>query len=534
MSSSEVLSAVKDYIFKKVSNSLEKKMEEFVKKLIIDNGDYVHNNVEKGINEINAVSGDTILKQSKIPMPYDMWTDILNKADYDDKDHYYKMRDIYNKTKNIPVIGQTNPVNNQTNPVIDQTKPTTGGNKKRVSKKRRKMGKKTTRKQRGGNLDTLASALQTIATVYEDKNKPIDFDVISEPILDFIKKTVEKKREIITISLNSIADATTPNSFQQILKNEIEDKIEEVVIEDINKQNNVGNDVSNDMKGLEKFITDQHLLLLVEGKNEKKINDYYIEKENANTNASANANASASANASEKGNETRDATPVINKVHSEMNYDDAEVFVNSFEKFKTQFKNQVKELFNNHYKAFQTANANPNENDDKLMELVHYDFGSNYNMPYNKLATELTLDPSFNDFMNKQCSSAPKKESSDTQNKSFNPFTQKKDQIICNGNNLIEKFITYKYKTNKSEPGIKLRLLERVYNYSIHRQYSYNTNGDLLDALNNAYVKDNKFRKDTNVVGKSLLKESIRNPRGAYQLFKLARAFDSPASGKGY
>lgn len=513
MSSSEVLSAVKDYIFKKVSNSLEKKMEEFVKKLIIANNININNNVKKGIDKLTPMSGDTILKQSKIPMPYDMWTGILNNAEYDDKKKYDNMRNKYNEKGD-------NPVNNQTNPVNGQSKTASGGNKKRDSKKRRKMGKKTTRKQRGGNLDTLASALQTIATVYEDKNKPIDFDVISEPILDFIKKTVEKKREIITISLNSIADATTPDSFQQILENEIEDKIEEVVIEDLNKENNTGKIISDDMTKLEQFIRDQQLLLLVEGNNKKKINDYYIEKENANANATVNA----------KSNETRDATPVINNVHPDMNYENAEVFVTP-SNFKKQFTKQVKELFNNHYKAFQTANAksNPNANENenkKMMELVHYDFGNSYR-PYNNLATELTQDPSFNDFMNKQCSSAPKKEGSDTQKKTFIPFTQNKDQIICNGNNLIEKFITYNYGANKSEPDKKLRLLERVYNYSIHRQYNYNTNGDLLDTLNNAYVKDNKFRKNANYVRKRLLKESIKNPRGTYQLYKMASAFDS-------
>ena len=492
MSSSEVLSAVKDYIFKKVSNSLEKKMEEFVKKLIVDNDEKIHGNVVKGINELNPQTGEIILTKSKIPIPYDMWTGILKGAQYEDTKNYGKMRDSY--------------INTKTNPVV----PTTGGNKKRISKKRRKMGKKSTRKQQGGNLVTLANALQTIATVYEDKNKPIDFDVISEPILDFIKKTVEKKREIITISLNSIAEATAPNSFQQILENEIEDKIEEVVIEDLNKNNDAGKNISDNITNLKSFIRAQDLLLLVEGNNKKKINDYYIEKENAN--------------ASVKSNETRDATPVINKVHSEMNYENAEVFVNSVEKFKTQFKNQVKELFNNHYKSFQSANSTVK--DGGMMELVHYDFGSNFNMPYNKLANDLT-DTSFNDFIDKQCSSVPKKDSSGTQN-------QNKDKRICNGNNLIEKFITYKYETNKTDnTDIKLRLLERVYNYSIHRQYSYNTNGDLLDTLNNAYVTDKKFRKDANVVGNSLLKESIKNPRWAYQLFKMARAFDSQVLVKG-
>lgn len=263
MSSSEVLSAVKDYIFKKVSNSLEKKMEEFVKKLIVDNGEKINENVVKGINELNPKSGDIILTKSKIPIPYDTWTEILKGAPYKDTINYGKLRDNY--------------IDNEDNPVKPPDQLWQGGNKKRDSKKRRKMGKKSTRKQRGGNLDILASALQTIATVYEDKNKPIDFDVISEPILDFIKKTVEKKREIITISLNSIADATAPNSFQQILENEIEDKVEEVVIEDINKNNDAGQNISDDMTKLESFIRAQDLLLLVEGINKKKINDYYIE-----------------------------------------------------------------------------------------------------------------------------------------------------------------------------------------------------------------------------------------------------------------
>lgn len=516
MSSSEVLSAVKDYIFKKVSNSLEKKMEEFVKKLIIVNEDNINDNVKKGINELNPQSGDIILTKSKIPIPYDTWTNILKGAPYEDTINYGNMRDKY--------------IDNEDNPVKPPVQLWQGGNKKRDSKKRRKMGKKSTRKQRGGNLDTLANALQTIATVYEDKNKPIDFDVISEPILDFIKKTVEKKRKIITISLNSIADATTPNSFQQILENEIEDKIEEVVIEDLNKNNDAGKNISDNMTKLESFIRAQDLLLLVEGNNRKQINNYYIEKENANANANASENANSNTNASEKSNETRDATPVINNVHPDMNYENAKVFVNSDEKFKTQFKNQVKELFNNHYKAFQTANANAN--DDIMMKLVHYDFGSSYNMPYNKLATELTQDPSFNAFMNKQCSSANKNNNVENDKKTTllpNPLTQKKDQIICNGNNLIEKFITYKYETNDTEDK-KLRLLERVYNYSVHRQYNYNTNGDLLYALNN----DKKFRKNANVVGKRLLTESIKNPRGTYQLYKMASAFDSQVFGKGY
>ena len=258
----EVLSAVKDYIFKKVSNSLEKKMEEFVKKLIVDNGEKINENVVEGINELNPQSGEIILTKSKIPIPYDTWTEILKGAPYKDTINYGKLRDNY--------------IDNEDNP-IKPVQLWQGGNKKRISKKRRKMGKKSTRKQRGGNLDTLASALQTIATVYEDKNKPIDFDVISEPILDFIKKTVEKKREIITISLNSIAEATAPNSFQQILENEIEDKIEEVVIEDLNKNNDAGKNISDNITKLEPFIREQHLLLLVEGNNKKKINDYYIE-----------------------------------------------------------------------------------------------------------------------------------------------------------------------------------------------------------------------------------------------------------------
>ena len=70
MSSSEVLSAVKDYIFKKVSNSLEKKMEEFVKKLIVDNGEKINENVVKGINELNPKSGDIILTKDTDTLRY--------------------------------------------------------------------------------------------------------------------------------------------------------------------------------------------------------------------------------------------------------------------------------------------------------------------------------------------------------------------------------------------------------------------------------------------------------------------------------
>ena len=170
-------------------------------------------------------------------------------------------------------------------------------------------------------------------------------------------------------------------------------------------------------------------------------------------------------------------------------------------KFDDHFRKQVVELFDDHYKAFQSSN---NKNlDNYIKTSVNYKFDNKIpGRKYNNLVNKLIKNPNnfFNTFKDKQCNAE-----------------------ICNGDDLIEKFIKHNNNNNSNNSNIEFNLLKHVHDFSKNRKYKYNSEGDIMDTFVNAYTKDQKLRKDVNNAGLSLAKAAMQNPKATAKLYQVAK-----------